>query len=79
MGLKEFNAIRHSEPPEEVEDLPVPATAEPSWDRGDVVLGSWMDRVTYEQNLRRLEERGLAPRHPDDESFLRRLYGSLMD
>ena len=33
MGLKEFNAVRHSEEvPEEVEDLPTPV-----WDRGDVI------------------------------------------
>jgi hypothetical protein len=74
MGREEFNAIRHPEEvPEEVEDLPMPA-----WDRGDVIIGSWQDRAEYERNLRRLEERGLAPRHPDDEAFLRRLYGELM-
>jgi hypothetical protein len=75
MGLKEFNAVRHSEEvPEEVEDLPTPV-----WDRGDVIVGTWQSREERERNLRLLEERGIAPRHPDDESFLRRLYGSLMD
>jgi len=75
MGLKEFNAVRHSEKvPEEVEDLPAPV-----WDRGDVIVGTWQSREERERSLRLLEERGIAPRHPDDESFLRRLYGSLMD
>jgi hypothetical protein len=44
-----------------------------------VIVGTWQSREERERNLRLLEERGIAPRHPDDESSLRRLYGSLMD
>lgn len=76
MGREEWNRVRR---PAESEPVPVERS---EWDRGDIVLGSWMDRATYQQNFRRLEERGMTPRrearHPDDEAFLRRLYGDII-